>query len=309
METVIITGADGFLGSHLTKKFAAEGVKVYALVIQNSPLVHRIQGIDNVVIQEVQLEKWEEICDDLPKSPIAFINLAWAGVSPESRNSIDKQSINMTLCTNAVRLAAYVHAQRFVLPGSTSEYSYSDGLIGGKSAASPQNAYGAMKIATRFICESLCEELGVPFIYAVISGIYAADRADNNVIYYTIRELLNGRKPSLTKLEQEWDYVYITDVEQAFYLIATKGKKGSFYVIGYGDNWPLYNYIYIIRDLIDPNLPLGIGEVPYKDGRLPRSCVDISSLAEDTGYKPKVPFKIGIRKVIETVKENLKNEQ
>ena len=308
MDTVVITGADGFLGSHLTRCFSQKGIKVYALVVPGSPLACRIQNVENVEVVEMQLDDWKSVWKRLPQEPLAFINLAWAGVSPESRNSIEKQSINISLCLNAVKLAAQLHAQRFILPGSTSEYSYSDGLINEKTPASPQNAYGAVKVATRFLCESLCEEVGVPFIYAVISGIYAADRADNNVIYYTINQLRHRKKPALTKLEQEWDYVYISDVEQAFYKIALKGRKNRFYVIGHGDNCPLNHYIYIIRDLIDPELPLGIGEVSYKDGRLPRSCVDLTSLKEDTGYMPQVSFEEGIQKVIETVKENLKNE-
>ena len=176
-----------------------------------------------------------------------------------------------------------------------------------KTPPSPQNAYGAAKVAARFLCESLCKELKIPYIYAVATGIYASDRRDDNVIYYTISKLLKREKPSLTKLEQLWDYVHIDDAVEALYLISTKGKDGAFYSIGHGDNWALANYIYKIRDIIDPSLPLGIGEVPYKgrSGVLPCSCVDLTDLCHDTGFVPRVSFEEGITRVIEAVKNQL----
>ena len=233
--------------------------------------------------------------------------LAWAGVSPEERDSFARQFSNVELVLNCARLAAALNAERFILPGSTAEYTDCGGPINKNSCPSPQNAYGAAKVSARYLCRALCRELELPFIYAVITGIYAADRRDNNVIYYVIRQLLDREKPRLTALEQLWDYVHIRDVEQAFYLIATRGKGGAFYSIGHGDNQPLARYIEQIRDCIDPTLPLGIGEIPYRDGIRPSSCVDLTSLREDTGFEPSVPFEEGIREVIRAIR--LEDEQ
>lgn len=305
-RSVVITGADGFIGRHLVHRFASEGFSVYAITIKSSPLVKTIEGIDNVRIFQVNLLAWSEFCQQLPQEPDAFIHLAWGGVSPEQRDNISLQNDNVVLALEAVRLAAALHAKRFILPGSTMEYAYSDQLINAHACPSPQNAYGAAKIAARYLCGTLCEELHISFVYAVISSIYAADRRDNNVIYYTIRTLLEGQKPSLTRLEQKWDYVHIHDVAQAFLMIAQKGKTGAFYAIGHGDNCPLSEYILTIRDLINPNLPLGIGEIPYKDARLPSSCVDLKPLYDDTGYIPSISFRQGIIGVIDSIREELR---
>lgn len=305
MDSVVITGADGFIGSHMVRHFAAQGLAVYALVIPQSPIRHRIEGIEHVTILEGDLADRDTLAAQLPEAPVAFIHLAWAGVSPEARNSVDLQLTNVMLSLNAARLAHAIHAQRFILPGSTSEYTDCGREINESACPSPQNAYGAAKVSSRYLCGALCEELGISYIYVVITGIYAADRVDNNVIYYTISSLLQKQRPSYTKLEQLWDYVHIDDVVQAFYLIATRGKGGAFYSIGHGDNWPLANYIYMIRDIIDPNLPLGIGEIPYKGDKRPSSCVDLRSLREDTGFVPRIAFEDGIRDVIEKVAQTL----
>ena len=183
MRSVVITGADGFIGRHLVRCFANEGFSVYAITIKDSPLVNTIENIENVHIFQESLLNWDKFCWQLPQNPNAFIHLAWGGVSPDQRDNVALQNDNIALALKAVRLAATLHAQRFILPGSTMEYAYSGQLINSQTCPSPQNAYGAAKIAVRYLCGALCEELHIPFICTVISGIYAPDRRDNNVIY------------------------------------------------------------------------------------------------------------------------------
>ena len=300
---VVITGTDGFIGRHLARRFSDEGYSVFALIRENSSGSACLADIPRVQVVSLDLRQWSSFFERLPQEPEAFIHLAWGGVSPEHRDDFSTQASNIPLSLDAVRLAAALHAKRFILPGSTMEYAYSGQIISAKASPSPQNAYGAAKIAARYLCAALAAELHISFIYAVISGIYAPDRRDNNVIWYTIRSLLEGDVPKLTKLEQKWDYIHIDDVTQAFLLIAQKGKAGAFYTIGHGDNCPLYDYITAIRDIINPVLPLGIGEIPYKDERLPSSCVDLQPLHEDTGFIPAIPFEEGIREVIRQVQK------
>lgn len=305
MKHVVITGADGFIGRHLTRFFSQNGIKVYAIVSKKSTTLERLSNIANVEILVGDSEDYQIVAKKILPYPIAVIHLAWDGVSPEFRNITEMQVKNIGLCLEAVRLASAIYAHRFIFPGSTMEYAYCGQEINETATPSPQNAYGAAKIAARYLCASLCEELKISYIYCVITGIYSADRADNNVIYYTIRQLLNRQPTRYTRLEQCWDYIHIDDLVNALYLVALKGKNGAFYSIGHGDNWPLSNYIYQIRDIICPEAELGIGELPYKDERLPSSCIDLTSLKSDTGFQPKIEFREGIQDVILAVKQSI----
>lgn len=312
-QAIVMTGGDGFIGSHLTKHLAQHGYDIYAIVITDSPTKSRIEGLDNVYVIEGDLLSYKDIANKLPDSPKAFLHFAWAGVAPDQRDDYLLQMKNIELSKAAVNLATCINAQRFVFPGSTMEYIYYGKPINESAIPSPQNAYGVTKIACKYMCSLLCQKSGIPFIYSVISGIYSEDRADDNVIYYTISKLLAGERPVYTKLEQLWDYVHIDDVVAAFQSIIEKGKANAFYTIGYGDNWALSNYIYKIRDLIDPEADLGIGEKPYPNETLPCSCVDLSALKKDTGFQPKIPFNEGILRVIDEVKKKqghkCRNEQ
>lgn len=299
MGVVVVTGADGFIGSHFVRYCSEQGFDVYAVIMPGSSTVERIKGIPNVTLIHQELSVYSIFSKSIPQKPLAVLHLAWNGVAPEQRNSTFHQMSNLEQCAYAVQLAAQLNSERFILLGSTMEYAYCGQPINEHAWPSPQNAYGCAKISARFLCEALCKELGVPYIYTVITSIYAADRRDNNVIYYTISQLLEKKRPSLTTLKQLWDYVHIDDVVNALCLIVQKGRAGAFYSVGHGDNWPLEKYVYQIRDLIDMTLPLGIGDVPYSDGRIPSSCVDLTEVTKDTGFIPKISFEDGIKKVIE----------
>lgn len=293
--TVIITGANGFIGRHLINGLLSHGVTVYAIVREELAEHDNRRGCHFVV---GDLGDVKSICGVLPREPDAFFHLAWDGTAPEKRKDPAIQIGNIALGVNAVRLAAAIGAKRFILPGSTMEYAFNSGTPSAVTFPEPYDFFGATKIAVRLMCRRLCQDSGVPFIYVLITGIYGADRNDNNVITYAITQLLAGKRPSFTRLEQLWDYVHIDDVAEALYLIASRGKDDRFYMVGHGDNWPLANYICMIRDMIDPQLPLGIGDIPYKDAKVPSSCVDMTTLREDTGFIPKISFQDGIKTVI-----------
>jgi len=305
MNNVIVTGADGFLGYNLVNRLLNEGMEVYAVVYPGHNIYKNI-GFEKLHVKCVDLNHAMNSITEFPMGKIdTLYHLAWTGVCPELRNELEVQMMNVSMTLECMKLAAAVGVKRIVLPGSTNEYLYYGRPINKDAIPSPSNAYGAVKIALRYLCGDFARRNNMEFIYTIITGIYAANRKDNNVIFYTIDKLLKREKPLLTKLEQLWDYVFIDDVMEALYLIGEKGKNGAVYAIGHGDNWPLRNYIEIIHKKIDLSVPLGIGEVPYDCEIIPSSCIDLNDIRRDTGFEPKVGFEEGISRVINTLRNDM----
>lgn len=308
MKKVLITGADGFIGNNLTMHLLQQGVEVYAVVYpgndiyagSTSPLLH---------VVSMDLNEAAGRAADFPHDIDVMYHFAWLGVRPELRNDLQVQMKNITMSLQCISLAASLGIRKVIFPGSTNEYLYYGRPLNKDATPSPNNAYGAAKVALRYLAAEMAKQNGMEFVYAIIASIYAADRQDNNVIFYTIRKLLQGEKPSLTKLEQLWDYVYIDDVLRALELIGRRGKGGAVYAIGHGDNQPLYRYIESIHRKIDASLPLGIGDVPYESDVLPCSCIDLGDLERDTGFVPQVDFETGITKVIEKLRQTMKKDK
>ena len=304
MQKVLVTGADGFIGRNLVSKLLAEGKEVYGIVYPgNDPYVNIKNSNLHVICMDLcQVMNYVgEFTDDID----TMYHLAWRGVNPESRNDLDVQMININMTLDCMKLAVAAGIKRFVFLGSTNEYLYYGKPLNKAAVPSPSNAYGAAKIALRYLCGDYAARNNIEFIYVIVAGIYAADRRDSNVIFYTIDKLLQGETPKLTKLEQLWDYVYIDDAIEAIYLVGEKGKDRMVYAVGHGDNWPLRNYIDIIHRIIDPAIPLGIGEVPYANDIMPCSCIDLTDIERDTGFVPKVDFEEGISRVINKIKSDM----
>ncbi len=309
MKNAVIAGADGFIGRHLTEALLAEGTEVWAIVYPGSPTRDCFLGRRGVHTVCTEYSALPERLEEFPRDVDAFYYFAWLGVNAQARDDLELQLQNVPMALDCARFARSLGAKKFIYPGSTSEYLRYGKPIDRRALPTPQDAYGSVKVALRFLLEAYARQSGLGMIYAVITGIYAADRRDNNVITYAVSKLLRGEKPSLTRLEQLWDYIYIDDVIRALFLIGEKGRAGRFYAVGHGDNQPLSRYIEELRDCIDPSLPLGLGEVPYKNDVLPCSCIDLTALREDTGFEPQVDFSDGIRRVIASMRQELEDER
>jgi nucleoside-diphosphate-sugar epimerase len=303
MKTAIVTGADGFIGRHLTRSLCQHGYEVYAFTHKPVLVAEMINKTHYLVCDLHDMDKFQK---DVPNEVDIMFHFAWEGVRPELRNDFSCQLHNIDLTLKCLEFAAAKKVKRVLFPGSTNEYLFCGKPINDDSVPSPKDAYGSVKIALKYLAQQYARQNGFILLYAIIAGIYAEDRRDNNVIFYTINCLLNRQKPSLTKLEQLWDYVYVDDVIRALVMVGERGKADTVYAIGHGDNWPLRNYIEMIRDRIDPSLPLGIGEVAYKEKTLPMSCIDLTNLQRDTGFIPQVSFNEGIDRVITSIKREKK---
>lgn len=306
MRKAIVTGATGFIGRHLIKELLNNDTKVFAVdrAESNTDL---LPVSENVAFIECELSEIMRLSCLITEKDIDIIyHLAWEGVQPDSRDAFSKQTANIEYSLNCIRSAKEIGVKRIVLLGSTMEYLYNSKPIDESAIPTPQNAYGSAKLATRYLCAQLAKDLNLDLIYCAATSVYGVGREDNNVIYYTIKKLLSGVKPSVTKLEQKWDYIHIKDLAAALCAIGQCEKTRSFYALGNGDNLPLSHFIYMIRDLIDKNLLLGIGEVPYNSDKLPSSCIDTSALREDTGFEARTEFKDGIAEMIEYYRGEIK---
>ena len=96
-----------------------------------------------------------------------------------------------------------------------------------------------------------------------------------------------------------WDYLYVDDLIKSLYLVGVHGARGKVYVTGSGDPRRMADFVQVIHNAIDPSLPVGIGDLPYKTKQIDNSVVDITELQKDTGYEPQYTFEEGISKTID----------
>lgn len=294
MNKVIVTGANGFIGSHLCLHLANQGCQVIALVAKGFPYDFLLNQ-DGITCIEFTLDDLSSLNGDpiFEGSKIIY-HLAWSGVSTTFKNETMTQVQNILYGIKVMEFANDNSIRRVIIPGSASEFACGKEIINGHNEPAPSDLYSASKVATRIVCQTYARQHNIEFIWAAITSIYGPGRNDNNLISYAIKTLLKGEKPSFTGLEQQWDYLYIDDLMSALQAIGEKGRNGKIYPIGSGEHRQMAEYVKILRDKIDPTLPLGIGDMPYKNQTIDNQILDISELITDTGFTPKYSFEKGI---------------
>ena len=310
MNRVVITGATGVVGMAIIRKCIEEGIETVVLANPDSSRIGRIPDDPLVKVIKCGLDDYAlatppslgiEPLDGGNCADVMF-HLSWGGTFGNARNDKNLQDKNAAYALDAVRLAGRLGCSVFVGAGSQAEYGRVSGKLTADTPCDPENEYGRAKLRTGKATRELCRELGIRHIWPRILSIYGPYDGEKTMVMSLIRTLLEGGKPSLTAGEQMWDYLYADDVADAFMLLADRGKDGGIYPIGSGTARPLREYIEIIRDAVDPALPLGFGEVPYSDKQVMYLCADISALRKDTGFVPRISFEEGARRTIEYVR-------
>jgi UDP-glucose 4-epimerase len=310
MKQAIITGATGPLGFALANYLSERDVTVTAILHPGSKRIADVPVSDSCCVIECDLSALALLETQLPKTYDTFFHLGWdATESRESRNNPSIHALNILYTLDAVKLAYTSGCKTFVGAGTQSEFLREEGFPVTAAPAATQESYGIAKYAAGKLSLRLCEQYGMRHGWARIFSIYGPVERPTTALMYCIHTLLKGEKPSLTKGEQIWDYLYSVDCARALYLIAKKGRHGVAYAVGSGHAQPLREYFECARDCIDPSLLLGLGEKEYPPGEITHLCADIQALTEDTGFVPEYSFEKGIRETIEWVKNNMGTPQ
>lgn len=319
MKNVVITGATGVIGMALIHKCIEDNCKVTLIVNPNSKRLDRIPDSPLVTMVKCSIDDYKGLAKQIEEcgtglvgasdneSYDAFYHLAWAGTFGEARNNIELQNKNVDYALDAVRLAKSFECKTFIGVGSQAEYGRVEGVLKADTPTNPENGYGIAKLKASSATKDLCRELKIKHIWIRVLSIYGPYDGENTMVTSTVNKLLNDIKPSLTRGEQLWDYLYADDAANALYLLGESGIDGKIYPIGSGNARPLREYIEIIRDAINEAAELGFGEVPYSDKQVMHLCADISELTKDTGFVPEVSFEEGIRRTVEYIQSTKKN--
>lgn len=304
MEKVIVTGANGFVGTELLRILSDKNIKVYAIIKNKNEDIDKIQKLPNVAIIYCELEKIEVLPDLIKDRDIdACIHLAWTGSFGDLRADYLLQLKNIEFAMRVVEVMARMKIKRFVGAGTLAEkdvlnYHPTDGAI-----PNAVSIYGAAKIAAHFMTKAECTKLGIEHIWGYLSNTYGVGNTTNNFVNMAARIMLEGKKATFTSGEQMYDFMYITDTVKAIFAITEKGKSNTAYYLGSGKQRKLKEYIRMIRDTINPDIPLYFGAVPFHGITLPEESYDASKLMTDTGFCAEVSFEEGIIKTVKWLKE------
>jgi nucleoside-diphosphate-sugar epimerase len=297
MKNVVISGGTGMIGIALIRKLITEDVEhIYVLCRESSLKIDRLPADDRICITPCSISEFHTLPDKIPSKCDTFYHFAWLGTGGARRNLlIDQQAENIKYTMDAIEVAQKLGCSKFIGAGSQAEFGLLDvDKIRPDSPCNPIQAYGIAKYAAGRLAMLKAEMLEIDCLWVRIFSVYGTLDRRNSLISTTIEKLRKGEKPPFTPAQQKWDYLFEQDAGDAFAAIGEKASGRKVYCLGSGESKRLQEYIEIIRDCLDPNLQLGIGDLPYPPNAVMNLCADISAITEDTGWVPKISFETGI---------------
>ena len=305
MKKAIITGPTGAVGVSLIYELIANDIAVTVVCRPNSKRLGSIPKHDLVNIVECDVSNLLSLIESLPHDYDAFYHFAWDGTYGDSRQDLKRQANNILYTLDAVNLASNIGCKVFIGAGSQSEFGHVEGVLHPYMPCNPDNGYGIAKLDAGRMSRLECKKLGLRHEWCRIVSLYGPYDGVYTMVMSGIIKMLKGERPQYTKGEQIWDYIYSKDAARAFRLVAEKGKDGAIYCFGTGKTRKLRDFILAIRDAINPNLEIGLGEIDYYPNQVMHLEADIENLTEDTGFIPKYTFEEGIKETIEWAKKQL----
>ena len=300
MKNVIVTGANGFIGSTLVKNLLKNGVMVVAIDISFD--VPRIPDCNLVNKIEVGLDNIEKLKGLIPSREYdAMYHLAWGGVNGPSKADPITQLNNILLGINCARLCKAIGVKKFLCAGTIAEQAVHSLPI--LTQTSGGMMYGVSKHCAHLMLENYCKNIGLDFVWMQFSNIYGVGNKTGNLVSYTLGELLKGNEATFGPAAQPYDFIYVDDLLEALYRLGACETKMSCYYIGSGSPRILKDYLLKIGELVGMQEKVCIGVRPDDGIKYDFSMFNTTPLREEIGDYVNTTFEAGIKKTINWLKD------
>ena len=309
---ILITGADGFIGSHLTEALVAKGYQVKALSQYNSfnnwGWLEHVNCKDRIEVLTGDIRD-PYYCNKIVKNVDIIFHLAALIAIPYSYIAPDSYVDTNIKGTLNICQAAKENGNIRVIHTSTSEvYGTAQYVpIDEKHPIQAQSPYSATKIAADAMAISFYNAFELPVTIARPFNTYGPRQSARAVIPTIITQIANGVKEiKLGDLTPTRDFNYVKDTCRGFIALAEEDKTiGETINIGSNFEISIADTLNIIKELMQSDVIFVADEqrIRPEKSEVFRLWCDNPKIEELTGFKPQYDIKQGLQKTIEWITE------
>jgi dTDP-glucose 4,6-dehydratase len=327
MQTILITGGAGFIGSHLTRLFVTKYphyniVNLDALTyagnlsnlkdIENAPNYTFVKGdITDMALVQVLFKEHqftgvlhcaaESHVDRSITDPLAFVRTNVMGTSTLLLAAKEHWKVDFSG-------KVFYHISTDEVYGSLGEtgFFYED------TPYDPRSPYSASKASSDHFVRAFYHTYGLPVKISNCSNNYGPFHFPEKLIPLSINNIINGKPlPIYGKGENIRDWLFVEDHARAIDVIYHNGKIGETYNIGGHNEWTNIDLIKELCRQMDSKLgkPAGSSEklityVTDRAGHDLRYAIDATKLKEELGWTPSLQFEEGLSRTIDWYLQN-----
>jgi dTDP-glucose 4,6-dehydratase len=335
-RTCLVTGADGFMGSHLTEALVQLDANVHAFVRATSS-----GALNNIGHVRGQLQvHFADLTDktsvdylvkellDAPDKPYIFHLGAQAHVGESWHRPYETVMAN-TLGTLNLLQSVVDHGlelEKFDTAGTSEEYGNvheavshhhdfdEDGglILHERSPINPKSIYATSKVAADFLTMNYHDAFGVPGVVTRMFNNYGPRQNPRYVTGTIITQALTRETVELGQLDPMRDFCFCTDGVRGHLMVAARGIPGDLYVYGQGKNVSMREWADMIlrvgreQGYWDASREIVSTADRYRPGasEVMALRVGYEKLNRETGWEPRVSWEEGIAKTIAWYAEN-----
>ena len=336
-RTVLVTGADGFMGSHLTDALVEIGADVHAFVratssgalnnishLRNRLKVHFADLTDKTSVDYLV----KHLRDTVSDKPYVFHLGAQAHVGESWHRPYETVMANTIGTLNLLQSVVDwgLELEKFDTAGTSEEYGNvrenvahhhdfdeAGGLIlHERSPINPKSIYATAKVAADFLTMNYHDAFGVPGVVTRMFNNYGPRQNPRYVTGTIITQALARPEIELGALEPLRDFCFCTDGVRGHLTVAAKGVPGDVYVYGQGSNISMADWAdLILRTGVEHGFWPDDRHIVIDEGRLRPGVTDVMALRvgyeklnRETGWEPKVSWEEGVLRTIQWYAEH-----
>ena len=296
--TVLVTGATGFVGSHVVRSLVASGTDVAILVRAGASrqrldgVVERVQVLEGDLADGVAVERLLE-----GVRPEACIHAAWyaePGKYLDSPQNLDSLRSSLDL----IERLANAGCKHVVGVGTCFEYAMQDTPLTEDSPTGPFTLYAAAKLAFYLVAAQRAEQLGMGLAWGRLFYLYGPYEDERRLVPAAIKALRSGREFPATTGEQVRDYLHVEDVAAGLCAMSHHRLSGVFNVSSC-EPVTIAGLMRTLGELLGRPELIRLGALPPRDWDPAYVCGDNQRLRTEAHWSPRYSLRDGLAQTIE----------
>lgn len=277
MRKVLITGSNGFIGQHLTKKLRKQNIEVIEFCRENNQDVIRVKDFES-----------------LPKVDTAFHLAAVSGYKNSKEQAFSAYKVNVLGVVNVLEYCRRVKAKMIF----SSTYVYDKPYEAYKKetdVVNPTTNYSYTKSLGEQLCKFYSRVFKVNTLILRTANVYGPGQDEIYIVPMIAAHLLKEKPLTLTRPEVERSFIYIDDLVEAYIKLAkAKTQSGEIFNVGPNKSTTLKYLVSLMAKIAHKN-----PQITYSGKDRPQEAdinrIDTTKIKKNIDWKPEISLEKGLK--------------
>jgi nucleoside-diphosphate-sugar epimerase len=287
---ILITGANGFLGSWICKLLAKHDANWRGLInLDSNTNRFNKSELNNLIVS--RSDSWGDVIRAI--KPEVVISCDWSGVSNFDRNADHVQNNNVSRIEKLACASSESGVKRFISFGSQAENGPINIVAEEINYDQPTTKYGVAKVETRMLLEKIFADSETTFIWGRIFSTYGEMDNLNWLIPSMVKSFSLGREFNLTSGLQDWSFLHAYDFSKAIFGILNSPNAEGLFNIGSSQTIKIIDVANFIAKTMDSKSLLRIGSEKLRQDQVLLLKPNTKKLGA-IGWSPEIEINEGL---------------